>query len=327
MKLTPLICYTDKGLYCQEADIYIDPHRKVSKALITHGHSDHARAGHKEYLCSAPSELILQQRLGKNRNITGIPFGETILINGVKFSFHPAGHIAGSAQIRVELKGEIWVISGDYKTENDGLIEPFELVPCHHFITECTFGLPVYRWENQRIVFQDINQWWQQNIQSGTTSVLIAYSLGKAQRLVKNVNSELGPIFCYYTIHEMNQVYRTLGYDLPDTELIDESLTKEELKNALLITPHASKESPWLEEAESVSIASASGWLMTKKGRRRLAGHKGFVLSDHCDWYGLIDVIKNTGAENIYPTHGPSDILSHYLNEEGFNATPIESVR
>jgi putative mRNA 3-end processing factor len=167
-----LLTFDGKGIYCPKADIHIDPWKKVPRALITHGHSDHARWGMGAYLCTHESVPILNHRLGSNNKIQGINFGESLSINGVKFSFHPAGHVIGSAQIRVEYKDEIWVVSGDYKLANDGISKAYEPVKCHTFITESTFGLPVYKWENQDDIFHKMNQWWRKNKADGRVSVI-----------------------------------------------------------------------------------------------------------------------------------------------------------
>ena len=169
---------TDRGLYCAAGDFYIDPWRAVDFAIVTHAHSDHARAGSRHYLCAAPGREILQARLGADAVIQAIPYGETLTRNGVHVSLHPAGHILGSAQVRVEARGEIWVVSGDYKTAPEKTCAPFEAIRCHSFVTECTFGLPIYRWRPQAEIFSEINSWWRENQNRGRTSVIFAYSLG-----------------------------------------------------------------------------------------------------------------------------------------------------
>ena len=223
-----LIQFTDKGLYVPQADVYIDPWRKVKRALITHGHADHSRYGMDHYLCTHAAKPVIKFRLGSKINIDSVEFGETTTINGVKFSFHPAGHIIGSAQIRVEYKGEVWIVSGDYKTENDGISENFESVKCDTFITESTFGLPVYKWKSQVEVFEDINNWWRENQSEGKTSVLTGYSLGKAQRLLCGLDPSIGKIYTHTAIESINQVLRKQGIQLPHTIKIN---THQEKKN------------------------------------------------------------------------------------------------
>jgi len=233
----PLIEHTKKGLYCPVAKVYIDPWRKVDNAFITHGHSDHARWGHKYYVCADTSVNILKHRLSNNINVRGLAFGEKMMVNGVAFSFHPAGHITGSAQIRVEHKGEIWVATGDYKTEDDKLCTPFEPVQCHHFITECTFGLPVYRWQPQEEVIGSIKSWWSENAREGRPSVITAYSLGKAQRIINSVGTDIGPIYTHSAVQKMNEVYLASGITLPKTTHLTKDVQKSDIRKALIVTP------------------------------------------------------------------------------------------
>ncbi len=320
-----LIEFTTKGLYCRQADIYIDPWKKVNYAMITHGHSDHARWGHKHYLCVHSSVPILKHRLGAEMNIQGINYDETITINGVKFSFHPAGHITGSAMIRAAYKGEVWVISGDYKIENDGLAEAFEPVKCQHFITECTFGLPVYSWSPQREVIDDINRWWNGNVQNKRPSLITAYSLGKAQRILSSVDTSIGPIYTHGAIDQMNKVYKRMGISLPETTHLKNSFDQKELSKSLIIAPPSTVDSSWGKKIKNPSLGIASGWMTIRGNRRRRGGDRGFVLSDHCDWKGLLTAIKESGAQYIYPTHGNTDTFSQYLNEVGYIARPVKT--
>ncbi len=320
-----LIELNKNGIYCAEADVYIDPWRSVDKALITHGHSDHSRPGHKSYLCTHASVPIIKHRLGSKINIAGIGYGESIMVNGVKFSFHPAGHIIGSAQIRAEGKGEVWVISGDYKTENDGISGCFEPVNCTHFITESTFGLPVYKWKKQSKVFDEINNWWSLNKSLGKTTIITAYSLGKAQRILHNIDSEIGKIFCHGAIAKMNNAIRNSGIPLKDTLLIEKESKPQDFAGHLIIAPPSALGSSWMKRFKNVSVGIASGWMMLRGARRRRGADRGFVLSDHCDWDGLNESIKATGAENIYPTHGYTQIYSRWLREQGYNAQPLET--
>lgn len=320
-----LIEYTKKGLYCPQAKVYIDPWRKVDNALITHGHSDHARWGHKYYVCCTNSVNILKHRLKKDINIRGLDFGEKLIVNGVSFSFHPAGHIVGSAQIRVEYKGEVWVVSGDYKIENDGLCTAFAPIKCNSFITECTFGLPIYKWSPQEEVFDQIRKWWKSNARVGKTSIINAYSLGKAQRIIHSLGTEIGPIFTHDTIYKMNEVYDSSGFQLPSTTSLKGKINTKDLQQALVVTPSSALGSDWGKNLKNYSLAAASGWMMTRKNRKRGGVDMSFVLSDHCDWSGLNSAIEATGATNIYPTHGNTVSFSKWLNENGYNARPIET--
>jgi putative mRNA 3-end processing factor len=252
-------------------------------------------------------------------NISGRGWGETFKVNNVKFSLHPAGHIVGSSQIRVEHKGEVWVFTGDYKIEDDGLTTPFELVKCHTFITECTFGLPAFQWRPQQEVFNDINQWWAQNKSEEKTSVLFGYSLGKAQRLLKHLDTSIGKIYTHGAVENMTEVLRPL-VDLPPTHLITKDTKKEELLGNIVVAPPSAHGSTWIRKMVPYVTATASGWMAFRGARRRRAIDKGFVLSDHCDWNGLLQTVEATGAEKIICTHGYTDIFSKYLQELGYDA-------
>ncbi|WP_121667263.1 ligase-associated DNA damage response exonuclease [Mesonia aquimarina] len=315
---TPLLAFNQKGIYCEAADVYLDPWKPVKKAIISHGHADHSRWGHQQYITHHTNVPIIKHRLG-DISVTGKGWNEIFTINGVKFSLHPAGHIIGSAQIRVEHKGEVWVFTGDYKTEDDGIAVPYEVVKCHTFITECTFGLPAFKWIPQQQVFNDINTWWQQNQDDGRTSVLFGYSLGKAQRLLKHLDTSIGKIYTHGAVENMTEVVREL-VDLPPTEKITRDTKKEDIKGNIVIAPPSTHGTPWIKKMVPYVTASASGWMTFRGARRRRAIDKGFVLSDHCDWQGLLTSIKATGAEKIICTHGYTDIFSRFLAEQGYDA-------
>ena len=314
----PLLAFTDKGIYCAAADVYLDPWRPVNKAIISHGHADHSRSGHKKYITHHRNIPIIKHRLG-TISVTGKEWGESFTINGVKFSLHPAGHIIGSSQIRVEHKGEVWVFSGDYKTEADGLATQYEPVSCHTFITECTFGLPAFKWTPQHQVFEEINQWWDENKSEGLTSVLFGYSLGKAQRLLKSLDPSIGRIYTHAAIENLNEVIRPM-VEMPDTTRITKDTNKKELTGNLVLAPPSAHGSPWLRKMVPYVTATASGWMTFRGARRRRAIDKGFVLSDHCDWQGLLESIEATGASKVICTHGYSEIFSKYLREVGYEA-------
>ena len=315
-----LLQFTNKGIYCPPAKVYLDPWRGVEKALITHAHSDHARAGSAAYLSHKDSEAILRLRLSKNLPLQTVGYNEQIEINGVKFSFHPAGHIIGSSQIRVEHKGEVWVFSGDYKLENDGFSVPFEPVKCDVFITECTFGLPVYRWKPQQEIFDNIHQWWKSNAEQGICSVLIGYSLGKAQRLLVNLDSSIGPIYCHTAISNTHDALIEAGFHLPSTVRVDLKASKDEYRNALIMAPPATADSVWMKRFEPYSIGVASGWMGIRGARRRSNADRGFALSDHADWPSLVKAVKESGASRIIATHGYSAAFSKWLCEKGYEA-------
>ncbi|MCB0689620.1 MAG: ligase-associated DNA damage response exonuclease [Saprospiraceae bacterium] len=319
-----LIEFRTEGIYIPRADVFIDPWKRVKKALITHGHSDHSRWGHHSYLCTHQSKPIIRHRLG-NINIQSVAFGEEVNINGVKFTFFPAGHIVGSAQIKVEYKGEIWVISGDYKIENDGISGLFEPVKCHRFVTECTFGLPIYSWVPQESIFNQINKWWQHNQENETTTLLTGYTLGKAQRLLAGVDSSIGPIYVHGAIENMNAVIKSCGVQLPDTIHLTPDVPKSDLAKALVLAPSGSTGTGWMRQFKEVSIGNASGWMQLRGARRRGGADRGFALSDHADWEGLNWAVKQTGAERVYVTHGYTDIFCRWLQSEGFNAEVVKT--
>jgi putative mRNA 3-end processing factor len=319
-----LLIHTALGLYCPKADVYLDPWKPVKKAILSHGHADHARWGSSSYLCTPTAAPVIKYRLG-DINLETLPFGEEKLINGVSFSFHPAGHILGSAQIKVSYKGEMVVFSGDYKTANDGFSEAFEPVKCHTFITESTFGLPVYHWQDQKWVFNEMEEWCKNNRNNGQLSILYGYSLGKAQRILQGLPESIGPIFTHSTIEAVLNVMRNQGVSLKNTIPVNEHLTRTELLNGVIIAPPAVQNSNWLKKFEPIRNGVVSGWMALRGARRRRNADKGFVLSDHADWEGLNEAISLTGAENVFVTHGYTDILSKWLIDKGLNAHPLET--
>ena len=319
----PLLEFTNKGIYCSAAKVFLDPWKPVDKAIISHGHADHSRWGHKHYITHHRNVPIISHRLGEI-NVTGKEWGETFRINNVKFSLHPAGHIIGSSQIRVEHKGEVWVFTGDYKTQNDGISTPFEPIRCNTFITECTFGLPAFKWIPQTEVLADINQWWAENKSERKTSILFGYSLGKAQRLLKYLDTDIGKIYTHGAIENMTTVLRPL-VNFPATTLITRETKKDELLGNIVLAPPSAHGSTWIRKMIPYVTASASGWMTFRGARRSRAIDKGFVLSDHCDWQGLLESIEATGAEKIICTHGYTEIFSRYLREQGYDARTEET--
>jgi len=323
MTTHPLLTYTSAGIYCERGDFYIDPRRVVDKAIITHGHSDHSRSGMKHYLCHTDSEHILRQRLGKKIALQTLRYREPLEMNGVRVSLHPAGHLLGSAQVRVEYGGEVWVASGDYALLPDATCEPFEPVTCQTFITETTFGLPIYRWPNPHDVFESINRWWRQNAADGVTSVMYAYSLGKAQRVMGGVDASIGPILTHDAVEKITACYRKSGVALPKTRCVDRISDPKIFEKALIITPSSGKNAGWMEQCRHVSIAFASGWMHLRKGRKNSSVDRGFVLSDHADWDGIVKAITLSGAETVWATHGSTPHFVRWLQERGLNAELI----
>jgi putative mRNA 3-end processing factor len=319
-----LIVSTDRGLYCPAGDFHIDPWRPVPRAIITHAHSDHARFGSEVYVCHRDTAPILSKRLG-DVAIEMAAYGEILTRNGVELSFHPAGHVLGSAQVRVALKGETWVASGDYKLESDGVSPAFEPLRCHVFVTESTFGLPIYRWRPQAEIFAAIDAWRRENIAAGRASILFAYALGKAQRVLAHVDPALGPIVCHGAIEAINAIYRAAGIVLPPTRFATEIADKRDFVRALILAPPSAAASPWLKRFGDYSDALASGWMQVRGNRRRRGLDRGFALSDHADWPGLIAAIEATGAERILATHGSTEALTRHLREKGLDARALKT--
>ena len=312
MTQDPVLTFTKKGIYCPDGDFYIDPTHAVERALVTHGHSDHAYRGHQNYLCTHAALPVIRHRLGRI-TAEGVAYGEVRRIGGVAVSFHPAGHVPGSAQIRVERGGEVWVVSGDYKVEDDGLCEAFAPVACHTFITECTFGLPIFQWRPEAEVLADIAAWWQHNAIEGRVSVLAAYSFGKAQRLMAGIPAQ-GPIYSHDAVEGVTEVLRTQGYPLPPTTRISGPVPRD----ALVIAPPNVLNSGWAADLGPASVGFASGWMALAARRKGLQA--AFTLSDHADWPGLNLAIRETGATRVFATHGYVEPFRRWLAEAGFDA-------
>lgn len=307
-------------MFCPPGGFYIDPYTGVDKALITHAHSDHARWGSRQYLAHPDTVAIMKLRLGSSNNYQSIQYGEVLSINRVNVSFHPAGHILGSAQIRVEYKGEVWVAGGDYKLTDDGISQPFETVKCHTFITESTFGLPIYNWQPQAEIFDDIHDWWKRNAANGITSVLLGYSLGKAQRIIYNLNPEIGPIFLHGSIYNVNEALREACPVIPVYPKVDTAAKKDQFRNALIIAPPSAAGSPWLKRFYPYRLGVCSGWMALRGAKRRQAADKGFILSDHADWEELNTAVKETGCEHVITTHGYTEVFAEWLKDTGLSA-------
>lgn len=319
----PLIEFSDKGLYCPAGKFYIDPWRPVDKAVITHAHSDHARWGSKHYLCHHHTKPILEVRLGKDNSYQSIEWNQPIDMNGVKVSLHPAGHIIGSSQIRIEHKGEVWVVSGDYKVENDGMSGAFEPVKCHTFITESTFGLPIYYWKPQAEIFSNIQTWVRANQAAGKSSILIAYSLGKAQRLLPCLAEVTDTILVHGAVYNVHKALEDAGWKLPKVQRVTPDTPKELLKSAVVIAPGSAEGTPWIKKFAPYAVGICSGWMQVRGNVRRKNADGGFALSDHADWPGLLQAIKATEAQKVFVTHGFQHAFSRYLNEQGIPAAEV----
>ncbi|WP_334056034.1 ligase-associated DNA damage response exonuclease [Polaribacter sp. P097] len=318
------IKFTKKGIYCIPGKFYLDPWYPVDYAIISHGHADHARWGNKHYLCHNDSKAILKHRIGQDISIESMGYNEPKTINGVKVSFYPAGHIIGSAQIRLEYKGYVIVFSGDYKTQPDFLTVPFEPVKCNEFITESTFGLPIYKWKSELELQNELQNWVLQNQQNNRTSVFIGYSLGKAQRIMKLVEG-VDDIFVHSAINNLNNAISNSGINIPDTTLITSDFNKKEIQNKIVILPPALLGSKMLKRIPNAATAICSGWMHIRGNRRWKGVDAGFAVSDHADWDGLLEAVKATEAEKVYVTHGSQAVFSKYLNEIGIEAHELKT--
>ena len=313
-----------EGLYCAAGDFYVDPWRPVERAVITHAHADHARRGHRHYLAAAPAAGVLRARLG-DISLQAVPYGEAVDVGGVRVSLHPAGHVLGSAQVRIAHRGEVWVLSGDYRVETDATCAGFEPVRCHTFVTESTFGLPIYRWAPQAAVFAGIDAWWRGNAEAGRASVLFCYAFGKAQRILAGVDASIGPIVCHGAIEPLNRAYRAEGVALPPTRLVSEVSDRATLGRALVLAPPSAGGSTWMRRFPDPGDAFASGWMALRGARRRRAVDRGFVLSDHADWPGLQQAIGASGAERVFVTHGYVPVMVRWLEEQGLDARSFDT--
>ena len=314
-----------KGLYCPAADAWVDPQRPVQSALITHAHADHARAGCGEYWAIDQSEGVLRQRLGGNINLHSMTYGEKFTLGQAKISFHSAGHVLGSAQIRIEVQGEVWLVTGDYKRCTDPSCEPFESVKCDVLITESTFGLPIYRWESGQDVARDIYKWW--TSQTEHPSILFCYAFGKAQRVLAELRSigAKDEVLLHGAVETITKHYRMAGVEMCPTKPVSALERKDPLKGRLILAPPSAFRSTWMKRFKEPQTAFASGWMAVRGARRRRGYERGFVLSDHADWQGLMQTIKQSEAKKIYVTHGHHDIVARFLREvEGLEAFPLD---
>ncbi|MBZ5708760.1 ligase-associated DNA damage response exonuclease [Nannocystis pusilla] len=319
----PLIKSTERGLYCAAGDFYIDPWQPVDRAVVTHAHSDHAVPECAHYLTTAPGRELLALRVGEGADIQPLAYGQPIVHHGVGVSLHPAGHILGSAQVRLEHRGEVWLVSGDYKLSPDPTCAPFESVRCHCLISESTFGLPIFRWAPPAATMQDITAWWQANQQAGRTSLLLCYALGKAQRLLAGLDPERGPIYVHGAVERCNAVYRAAGVPLPPAPPVLDAARAAAFERALILAPPSAQNTPWTRRFKRPVRGFASGWMQIRGTRRRRVVDRGFALSDHADWPELLAAIAGSGAERVLLTHGYAQALARHLREQGLDAQPL----
>lgn len=306
---------TDEGLFCPAGNFYVDPWQPVENALITHGHADHARTGAKNYFCTPTTLPILKHRLGQDLRLHAKAYGEKFQLGRASISFHPAGHVLGSAQIRIETDGRVWVVSGDYKRSPDPSCEPFEIVPCDVFISEATFALPVYSWPKTEILAEEILSWW--HGYSEGPSLLFAYAFGKTQRILAELHRLTGrTVYLHGACGELTKIYRDCGIKMVPTALVSEQPKNFNFAGELILAPPSAHRSAWMKRFKAPQTAFASGWMQIRGNRRRRGYERGFVMSDHADWKDLITTIQQTGARKILLTHGNTDILERYLREE-----------
>jgi putative mRNA 3-end processing factor len=318
-----LLRLTDRGLYCEPGDFFVDPWEPVDRAVITHAHGDHATWGSRAYLTSVPGLSVLRARLEPGASIRGLDYGEKLALNGTTVSLHPAGHILGSAQIRIEHRGEVWVVSGDYKTDPDPTCTPFEPVRCHTFVTESTFGLPIYRWPSQAEVFAEINAWWRANAEAGRSSLLLGYALGKSQRLLAGLDPAIGPILTHGAVERMTAAYREGGIELPPTRYAGAAGSPANATGAIVIAPPYAHASLWSRRFGDRSTGFASGWMIVRGARRQRSLDRGFALSDHVDWPSLLAAVEATGAGEVWVTHGYTGPVVRWLQERRVDAKAV----
>jgi putative mRNA 3-end processing factor len=323
-----LLQITPAGLYCPAGDFYIDPWKSVQRAVITHAHSDHARSGSQHYLAARSSKSLLQLRLGVDIDLQTLNYGESLALGDVQVTLFPAGHILGASQVRLESRGKVALVTGDYKLQSDATCCSWEPVHCHLMVTESTFGLPVFHWPKTAQVIDEIMDWWQENQQAGRASVMLAYSVGKAQRILmelKQRHIEPGQIWVHGAMLGPLRAYRESGVALPEYESVSSAPAGTDFSQALIIAPPSAQQSSWMNRFREVSLASASGWMAIRGTRRRRNLERGFVLSDHADWRDLNQAVECCNPEELWVTHGFSDVFARYQNEKGRKAAPLKT--
>lgn len=321
-----LVQVTSSGLYCPAGDFHIDPWKPVDHAVITHAHGDHARSGSGRYYCAQPGLKLLQHRLGTEWQYNAKGYGEEFVLANTNVSLHPAGHILGSSQVRVEHQGEVWVISGDYKRDPDPTCEQFEVVPCDTFITEATFALPIYRWEETRKTVKRIHEWWQYCRANKRTALLFCYALGKAQRVLAELKAYTDDtVYLHGAVEALTEIYREQGVQMVPSVPVSELGRSESLAGELVLAPPSAFRSVWMKRFKSLETGFASGWMRVRAGRRYRGYDRGFVLSDHADWPQLVQTVRETCASRILITHGRSDVLARYLKEDGIHAAALST--
>lgn len=325
--MAQLIQVTPQGLYCPQGNFYVDPWGETETAIITHAHSDHARFGSQHYFASVNSLPILQHCLPQAPHLHPLEYGERRQFGDVIVSLHPAGHILGSAQVRIEAEGEVWVVTGDYKRCDDPSCEPFEIVPSDVLITEATFGAPVYQWQAGDQTVAEIFQWWSDNRDQGITSLLFCYALGKAQRILAELTRFTDePVYTHGAVETLTNIYRKAGIEMLPTIPTTDLAKNHSYAGALVLAPPSAHRSVWMKRFKNISTGFASGWMRVRGHRRRRGYQRGFVLSDHADWPSLLRTVRECGAQKIYVTHGYKDLLARYLSHEGMEAHSLDTL-
>lgn len=319
-----LVRVTDRGLYCAAGDFHIDPGKPVARAVITHAHADHARSGSQHYWCSTPGLALTRARVGYGGGITSVDYGQVFTLGDALVSLHPAGHVLGSAQVRIEAGGRVWVVSGDYKRNPDPTCAAFEPVRCDVFVTECTFGLPVYRWPDPADVAAEIHAWWQACKAKGECAILCAYALGKAQRILAELLRHTDEtVYLHGAMAPLVKLYRQAGVSMLPTEPVGNQPKFFDWRGRLVLAPPGAAGTPWMKRFKPYAAGFASGWMRVRGSRRRQAWDRGFVLSDHADWDGLLQSIEQSGARRVLAMHGNTDALIETLRARDIDAAPL----
>lgn len=328
MAAQDLVILRPEGLFCPAGNFFIDPWRPVERAVLTHAHADHARSGHRHILCAQRGLPVFRSRLGPDVSLQGLAFRQSLRLNDAVVSLHPASHVLGASQIRIQQGSSVWVVSGDYRVVSDETCDAFEPVRADVFITETTFGLPIYRWADQEQVVQEIIDWWQVQASEGRACLIYTYALGKAQRLIMamralgGLQAGPGPVYAHLAVIKMNEAYRASGIRIPEINSPPAQLSAGDL----VLAPQSVQGSSWLGRQKTpVAQANVSGWMTVRGVRRRQAGIRGFVLSDHADWPGLLWAIDQTQAQRIILTHGHTTLMARWLIEKGYRAQTFET--
>jgi len=319
--MSRMLAETAAGLYCADGDFHVDPWGPVPRALITHAHGDHARAGSAAYLCADACAPLLRRRFGPEAVVESVAYGQPIAMGSTRVSFHPAGHVLGSAQIRIEGPDGVWVVAGDYKRAADPTCAPFEVVRCDAFVTESTFGLPIYRWDETQVVIDELAAWWDANRARGLASVVFCYTIGKTQRLLAELMRVTdASVLVHGMLQPMIEVYREAGVAMLPTATLVDRPRGTSFAGSLILAPLSARGTPWMRRIGELSDGLASGLMRVRGVRRQRAYDRGFVLSDHADWPALLDTVRDTGAGRVFATHGHAEPLARYLREQGYDA-------